>query len=266
MRVTWWEGGVILPNVSICNDDASTVYYNPLVIQPNNEIWYTSTDGNIVELNTYYKGPQPNSNEYVDGKGIMVFENDLTSIGESAFSKRNNLASINIPNSVTSIEIYAFYQSSGLTSVTIPNGVTSIGIWAFGSSKDLTSINIPNSVTSIESCAFRFCDNLPIENGIRYADTYLVDAVSKNQTSYQIKEGTRFIGSFAFSGCTSLTSFTIPDSVTSIEDYAFKYCSSLTSITYNGTISQWNNITKGQYWKLYVPATVVQCSDGSAPL
>ena len=39
------------------------------------------------------------------------------------------------------------------------------------------------------------------------------------------------IGSYAFSGCTSLTSVTIPNSVTSIGNEAFRYCSSLTSIT-----------------------------------
>ena len=39
------------------------------------------------------------------------------------------------------------------------------------------------------------------------------------------------IGSWAFSGCSSLTSVTIPDSVTSIGEQAFISCSSLTNIT-----------------------------------
>ena len=38
------------------------------------------------------------------------------------------------------------------------------------------------------------------------------------------------IGSFAFSGCSSLTSVTIPDNVTNIGNYAFSSCSSLTSV------------------------------------
>ncbi|MGN1094347.1 MAG: leucine-rich repeat domain-containing protein, partial [Candidatus Neoclostridium sp.] len=39
------------------------------------------------------------------------------------------------------------------------------------------------------------------------------------------------IGSFAFSGCSSLMSISIPNSVTSIGSYAFDNCSGLTSIT-----------------------------------
>ena len=152
---------------------------------------------------------------------------------------------------------------AGLTTATIPetvtyNGttysVTSIGNDAFYDCSSLTSITIPNSVTSIGNSAFYGCSSLPVENNLRYADTYLVEAVDKTLSTYSIKEGTKWIGNSAFSycrsltsitipnsvtsigksafsGCNSLTSITIPNSVTSIGDYAFNYCSALTSIT-----------------------------------
>ena len=66
--------------------------------------------------------------------------------------------------------------------------------------------------------------------------------------------------------CTSLKSVTIGNSVTSIGELAFYDCTSLTSITYSGTIAQYNAITKGDRWHNGVPATVVHCTDGDAPI
>ena len=71
-------------------------------------------------------------------------------------------------------------------------------------------------------CKYSGCIKLPVENSIRYADTYLVEAVDENLSSYQIKDGTRFIGNSAFFDCKRQTSITIPNSVTSIVFWAFK--------------------------------------------
>ena len=133
--------------------------------------------------------------------------------------------------SVTSIGERAFEGCRGLTSVTIPNSVTSIGGSAFSDCSSLASVTIPNSVTSIGEYAFYGCSGLPVENNLRYADTYLVEAVNKTLSSYTIKEGTKWIGEDAFNDFSGLTSVTIPNSVTSIGDYAFRNCSGLTSVT-----------------------------------
>ena len=158
-------------------------------------------------------------------------------IGSYAFYNCSGLTSVTIPNSVTSIGGSAFYGCSGLTSVTIPNSVTSIGDYAFLNCSGLTSVTIPNSVTSIGRSAFYGCSSLPVENGIRYADSYLVGVTDKNLSTYIIQDGTRFIGSYAFDGCSGLTSITIPNSVTSIGDYAFSGCSALTSVTIPNSVT-----------------------------
>ena len=136
-----------------------------------------------------------------------------------------------IPDSVTSIGNHAFHDCSSLESVTIPDSVTSIGVYTFYGCSSLTSITIPDSVTSIGWGAFSGCKKLPVENYIRYADTYLIEAVEKKLSTYQIKYGTRFIGHRAFEGCTGLTSIDIPDGVTIIEEGAFRGCTGLTSVT-----------------------------------
>ena len=106
-------------------------------------------------------------------------------------------------------------------------------------------MSIPNSVTSIENNSFYNCNSL---------------------TSVTIGNSVTSIRASAFSGCNSLTSVTIPNSVTSIGSYVFYNCSSLTSISYTGTIAQYNAITKEAKWNTGVPATVVHCSDGDAPI
>ena len=142
-----------------------------------------------------------------------------------------------VPNSVTSIGPSAFYRCIGLASIVIPNGVISIGERAFSGCSELNSISIPESVTSIDGSAFADCTSLPVENNIRYADTYLVEAVDKTLNSYNIKTGTRFIGYSAFNGCSDLASITIPNSVMSINNYAFSYCSNLVSVTVGENVS-----------------------------
>ena len=70
---------------------------------PNDEIWYTSTDGNVVAPNLVDALPTIVSNTYVDGKGVIKFATDLISIGDKAFNNCDSLTSVTIPNSVTSI-------------------------------------------------------------------------------------------------------------------------------------------------------------------
>ena len=129
-----------------------------------------------------------------------------------------------IGNSVTSIGGLAFYYCTSLMSVTIGNSVTSIGGLAFSSCTSLTSVTIPDSVTSIGQAAFYRCTSL---------------------ASVTIGNSVTSIGGWVFFCCYSMTSVTIPDSVTSIGENAFYRCTSLADVYYNGTQSQWSQISIG---------------------
>lgn len=85
-------------------------------------------------------------------------------------------------------------------------------------------------------------------------------------TDIVIPDSVTLIDHDAFNGCPSLPSIIIPNSVTEIGHEAFRDCTSLENIIFEGTIAQWNAITKGTDWNLNVPATYVQCSDGQVAL
>ncbi|MCQ2129728.1 MAG: leucine-rich repeat domain-containing protein [Bacteroidaceae bacterium] len=201
---------------------------------PNDEIWYTTTDGNTC---TPYKdgvdvfGATIISNKYENGHGTIKFDGNVTGIGESAFEDCYGLNSVTIPNSVTGIGKYAFYQCSNLTSITIPNSVTYIGKAAFEDCNGLNSVTIPNSVTSIGEYAFEYCSNL---------------------SSVTIPNSVTSIGWEAFRECTSLTQVAIPNSVSRIESSAFDGCTNLRDVFFGGE----NNITLGDNVFYRTPATI----------
>ena len=260
-----YDGGVATEQHyygSSTSDDAYTTYYIPSSLKS-----VTVTGGNILR-GAFYN---------CTGLTSVTIGNSVTSIGEWAFSGCSGLTSITIPDSVTSIGDRAF-ESCELTSIIVVEGnskyhsvgnclietatktlilgcktsaiptdgsVTSIGYEAFRGCTGLTSITIPDSMTSIGIAAFYYCSDL---------------------TSITIPDSVTSIGDWAFTSCSGLTSVTIPDSVTSIGNSAFYDCYSLDTINFEGTIEQWNAITKGDGWNGNVSATQVICTDGTISL
>ena len=168
--------------------------------------------------------------DYCSSLQTIVIPDNVRSIGNEAFEYCSSLTSVTIPNEVTQIGSRTFFECSNLKSAIIGNNVTNIGSYAFYKCTNLTTIDIPNSVTSIGDEAFYGCSSLPVIDNLRYADSYLIEAVNKTLSNYDIRRGTRFIGPRAFSGCTNLTSVIIPQTITNIGADAFYGCTGLKQI------------------------------------
>ena len=123
---------------------------------PDNEIWYTSTDGKIIEGSG---GIAPLSNTYVDGKGIMVFNEPLTTITWDYFYNSERLETVMLPESVTDIGMVAFSMSTSLIAIDMP-GVVRIGDSAFSFSGLPGELILPDSVEEIGSFAFSYCKGI----------------------------------------------------------------------------------------------------------
>ena len=106
--------------------------FTSIVVESGNSVFDSRNNSNaIIETAT---------NTLLYGCSTTIIPDDVTSIGDDAFSGCSGLTSVTIPNSVTSIGDDAFSGCSGLTSVTIPNSVTSIGDYAFSYCSELLDV------------------------------------------------------------------------------------------------------------------------------
>lgn len=241
------------------------------IAMPNNEIWYTSTTGNIIgfmpdSLGVF--GANLISNTYANGKGVLRFDNDVTNIGQNAFSY-SPITSITLPESVTSVGIAPFFGcysltefkgkfasadghclivdgvlnsfaiAAGLTEYVIPDSVSSIEPTAFMECSSLTTISIPESVTSIGQAAFSCCSSLQsitIPNSIVYIGGNILSDCEKLEyingkyasVDHRCLIVDGVLNSFAPAG---LTEYMIPDYVTSIGRCVFTGLKDITAIT-----------------------------------
>ena len=174
----------------------------------------------------------------------IIIPKSVIYIGEAAFYNCIDLQYITLPDTVTQLKGYTFYGCN-LQELVLPDSITTIGSYEFYENVNLKKVSISNSVTSIGSSAFYKCSGL---------------------TSVTIGNSVTSLGGRAFYSCTNLTSITIPVSVTTFGTYLFQRCSSLSTLIYEGTIEQWNSISKGGGWSYETPLTKVTCSDGEVSL
>lgn len=230
--------------------------------QPTNEIWYTSTDGEIVTPNSSgWFNANIISNTYVNGKGIISFDEALTKVGDFAFYNCSNLASIQLPNALRSIEGYAFCACFNLETIYIPNSVTSIsdnqcfsncwnlssftGQYASADGKSLIIDGIMVGFAPADRPSEYTVDSSVKVLGAAFADCSFLTKVNLPEGLEELRflalghtgireitfpSTTKYIRRLAFSSCRSLSSLDIPESVIEIEKEAFWECYGLSSL------------------------------------
>ena len=152
-------------------------------------------------------------------------------------------------------------------SYSILSGVKTIYRCAFENCKAIETVNIPNTVTLIHSSAFSDClslKNITIPSSVTDIGTYAFHTCPSLET-LEIPSSVSWIQMGTFGYCSSLKTLIIPKSVTRIGAFAFSSCTSLETITYNGTVYEWNSVTKDASWN-YDFQSSVQCTNGKVTI
>ena len=243
-------GALELTNTNAFVGNVPVVDAAPVEPVPYDELWYTTSDGNIITPYDETALPTIVSNTYEDGRGVIRFNIDLTEIGASAFSQRATLTSVEFPNCLEHVGASAFAGCSAISRV----GINDIDAWCSISFENQTSNPIYYSKNlyvngklltdlvidgDVSPYIFYRCESLKsvtITNNCLQIGTYAFGDCS-NLTSVTIGNSVTSIEVAAFIDCSGLTSIAIPDSVTIIGNSAFSDCSGLTSVTIGNNVT-----------------------------
>ena len=135
---------------------------------------YLIIDGELMssELNLYLMD---------EATGTIVIPENVTKIGEGAFSNVSGLRKIVIPSTVKEIAPNAFSNNKDIEEVEINNGVERIGERAFFYCAKLQKITLPDSIIDIGSECFRYCyklDNVKLPTNLTTLKALTFDACS----------------------------------------------------------------------------------------
>ncbi|MCR5643501.1 MAG: leucine-rich repeat domain-containing protein [Prevotella sp.] len=219
---------------------------NSIIVDGNNKV-YDSRNGCNAIIKTA-------TNELIRGCNTTVIPDEITIIGEGAFSWCTQLKTITIPDGVTEIGDEAFYNCESLTSINIPSSVTKIGREnypsAFEHCGSLVSITVESGnpvYDSHNNCnalmvtatnqLVRGCKNTVIPDGTTEIYHYAFSKC-KELKNIDIPNTVISIGYGAFQNCEALSSLVVPNSVTEINEQAFANCYKLTVVTLGQSVKK----------------------------
>ncbi len=215
--------------------DITRTVYKPIISDepdtsgiPFNEIWYTTTDNQLITPNNDdFGGAILRSNVYENGKGVMTFDKPVARIGGFTFSDKHNLLTITLPNSLKELDSWTFYACTNIANIVLPESLQSVGGYTFEGCTNLRSVTFPSrSLENYGFGVFANCVNLEEFKGAN---------VSDDGRCYCSGDWLIF---FAPAG---LTEYTIPDNINCIGQEAFDAtCPDLKCIIFHDNFSIWD--------------------------
>lgn len=165
--------------------------------------------------------------------GTITIPENVTKIGEGAFSYVQGLKKIIIPGNVKEIGDQAFAFNLTLENVILEDGIEIIGIGAFEGCTNLKNIEMPDSVTEIRVRAFYQCrslEKIEIPKKIKSINSQVFQF---NDLLQEVKfrgDEVNRLEKASFANCLNLQKITVTKNVNFIGDRAFAGCYNLEEI------------------------------------
>lgn len=170
----------------------------------------------------------------------------VTSIGERAFDKCDQIVTLKIPAGVTYIEQGAFEKCASLTKFIVAFGnkafCTRDGVLfskdittliCYPPAKSGTTFAVPDGVKKVDMLAFAYgphLEKITVADGVEsLGDRAFYQCTALKQIVFGV--GLTKIGEETFAHCSALSSVKIPNSVKSVGMAAFAECSKLSEVT-----------------------------------
>lgn len=217
-------------------------------VPPDNEIWYTTTSGRIINASTDDFGANLISNTYVEGKGIMAFDGPVTRVPAHAFSNFDDdesatLLTISFPLSLKTIGECAFYRTLKLCWVDLPESLEYIGSQAFFYTA-LEELHLPDqaelggniSVCNSKMRAF-YSKYASDDRRCLVKDGTLLSFAPAGLTEYVVPEGITRLGYRCFIETPELSDVRMPSTLQVIENDAFDGSGLIHAVVPEGVVS-----------------------------
>ena len=203
------------------------------------------------------------NNEYLHS---IVFPSTLQELGNESMSNCSNLTSVTFAGlNITKIGDNAFNCCYSLESLVLPSSVTSIGSYAFNNCRKLKSIGLPLTLSYLGSGAFSNCnilEGITLPEGIINLYSSLFENC-KYITVIVVPEGVQSLEWRTFGNCVSLDEVYLPSTITWISNNVFEGSFFLYTIHYNGTMAEWEAISKSSDWNYNCGIAQIICTDGT---
>lgn len=190
----------------------------------------------------------------------VKFSEHLATIGQYAFMDCESIENISFPDSLEEIQENAFLRCSGLKQIFIPKNVSELGDGWYYTNPFIGCCNITKIEVDENNSHFDSRNNC---NAIMQGSNLI--AGCQNTI---IPDDTSLIRRHAFCG-QNFETINIPHSVNYIYFSAFTGCRNIGVINYQGTLEEWNRISKPtqssytEYYTNWLKDVKIICTDGT---